>query len=176
MNELIIMTLGLIIFAFILWISIGLRFISIEKKKILSKQEILRKHLSKRHNLIPLLINSAEKRVELVGEMKNGLIIARSRAMGQAEFNAEKIEFEHDLSEWLNNFFSFVEGNEEIKKNALFLEVNIKINEIEDRIEAISSDYSKVVMLFNKHISSSINMVSVFLLRVKRENIFEFEK
>lgn len=176
MNEKIYYLLAFFVVSIGFWLTLSIREFMIAKKRILVMKEYLNKLLSKRQNLIPILLVSVEKVSVADTGLKEALLEARNLAKKEEKFNSKKIEYEMELSEKINLFFELAENNPEIKKSGYFMEVYKEIEEVEEKIEKAGIHYSQAVMEYNHNIGKKIFLVSAFLSKSKRENIFEFEK
>ncbi len=172
MIDKIIYFLAIILFLCFFWLSIKMTALFLAKKILNKEKENLQKLLTKRHNLVPILIAMSEKFAEKNEKEREELIYTRAFAIKETDFNAEKIIIENELSQKIKEYIEIYK----FLKNGLFLEIVYRIQDLSDLIENESSLYSKLVMDFNKELNKGFIMVSAKILKIKRENIFDFEK
>ena len=164
-----------LIILLLLWVIVGVRHLKYLKRQIGEQWEILDESLRKRHNLLPNLIETV--RVYDSGQevLLNKMIDGRIRAAKEYNPGAKKIEYEHDLSQVIDEVIALSKGNDELKTDTNFLELRKDIDDLEKNIELKADKYNEMVRYFNGHIKNPFLMPLASVFHFGIQNIFEVE-
>lgn len=130
----------------------------------------LETHLKQRHTLIPELITIIQKKDKL---SKNTINI-RNLAASVSGNTIRKEQYENMLSGTLKSLFDVLDHTE-ISKNSLYITQKQKIQESENKIQEICSNYNHSVAHFNHIICMFPNYLIIQHVHIEPERFFHFE-
>lgn len=102
--------------------------------------------LKRRHDLIPNLVNTVKGYAAHEQETLNKVVAARNAAMAapKDDINAQ-IKAENELQKTLRSLFALSEAYPDLKANTNFLDLQQKLNEIEENLERSRRYYNSTV-------------------------------
>lgn len=132
--------------------------------------------LKRRHDLIPNLVSTVKGYASHEQETLNQVIAARNVAMAtpQGDINAQ-IKAENMLQQSLRSLFALSEAYPDLKANTNFLELQQKLDEIEENLERSRRYYNSTVRVNNTYGESLPGILFAGLFRYQHFNFFEAE-
>jgi len=173
-NILIVVTAVLLIL--VMWIIVGVRHLRHMKESTKDGWEELDEKLRHRHDLVPNLVETIRVFNDQQERLLGKLIKQRSEAAREYSASGKKIEKEHDLSSTIDQVIDLGRIYKDLSLDTNFLEIRREIDDLEAEIEKESEKFNKVVRGYNKATKSVALRPLSALLKLKPENIFEFEK
>lgn len=142
---------GSVVFILVLWMIVGVRHLKHLKLEVANQWEITDLRIRKRQDLIPLLIESFRAHVSGQESLIEQLIAERAIAGKESLPSANKIGYEHDISDTLQKLFDIAGANPEVLKDTVFLEVKSEIVSVFDSSKADVRKYNDVIRTYNNH-------------------------
>ena len=159
----------------LLWVAVGVRHLKNLRRDIGKQWFGVDKGMRKRQDLVPLVVEVVKKYVTGQEKLVESLISERFKAAHVVVPTGAKVELEHRLTELLNKTFELGKDSVELKKDVYFLELRREIEELEKKVDNDSKQYNEVVRMYNRHRKSVMLRPLAAMMRMKAENIFEFE-
>jgi len=130
--------------------------------------------LKRRHDLIPNLMNTVKGYATHEQETFNQVIAARNKAMSasQNDINAQ-IKAENQLQQTLGKLFALSESYPDLKANSNFLDLQQKLNEIEENLERSRRYYNSTVREHNTYGESFPGTVFATMFKYQYFDFFE---
>jgi hypothetical protein len=174
LNVLIIIIAVLFIFG--LWLVVGFRHLKYLYSGVDEAWEDLGEHIRKRHNLIPILIETVRMyEKEDNKEIFEKLISARLKAAKKEAPGMEKIELEYDLTQALAPIQETGQKNADLSKDTTYLELKKEFSDIKNLIEAKTKSYNSMVRHYEKYRHLVFLRPISMLFGFGPKNIFEME-
>ena len=129
-------------------------------------------YLTKRHELIPNLVNIVKGYLKHEKETLEAVVHARSEAIKSAEPNSQ-IPFENEISSFLSKVFVLAEDYPDLKANESFNKLHIELTNVENEIANARRYYNAVVRDNNNLRESFPSMIVGSLFNFKTEKFFE---
>ncbi|MGL5829034.1 MAG: LemA family protein [Angustibacter sp.] len=129
--------------------------------------------LTRRHDLIPNLVETVKGYAAHERETLTAVIAARSQAVAPGSSPAQQAAHEGVLSAALGRLFAVAEAYPELKANQNFLELQRELTATEDRVAAARRFYNANVRAFNTKIQSVPTNVVAGLARLRAAEYFE---
>ncbi len=127
--------------------------------------------LKRRNDLIPNLIETVKGYAAHEREVLEGVTNARARALG-AGTPQEHMQADNAISGFLKSLFAVAENYPDLKADKNFLELQRKLAEAEDMIQADRRRYNEAVRELNVKMESvPLNFVAIFFRFKKAEFI-----
>ena len=82
-------------------------------------------------------------------------------------------ELDRKLVEPLNEFYRIKEEHEELMKSTAFLEIDIKLNEIEENLESYKEYYNENITKYNKLVRTFPSNIVGIMFKFKVKNFFD---
>ena len=132
--------------------------------------------LKRRHDLIPNLVNTVKGYAAHEQETLNQVIAARNTAMAvpKGDINAQ-IKAESELQQSLRSLFALSEAYPDLKANTNFLNLQQKLNEIEENLERSRRYYNSTVRENNTYGESFPGVVFAGMFKYQHFDFFEIE-
>lgn len=124
-------------------------------------------YLQKRHDLIPNIVNTVKGYAKHESETLEKVIAARNIATG-AKTPSDKLEAEAGLQGAIKTLFAVAESYPDLKANANFLDLQSKLEGVENDLANSRKYYNGVVKTFN----TKIQVVPTNIIA----NMFKFTK
>lgn len=130
--------------------------------------------LKRRHDLIPNLVNTVKGYAEHEQETFNKVIEARNAAMTapKGDINAQ-IKAEGELQQTLKSLFALSEAYPDLKANSNFLNLQEKLNEIEENLERSRRYYNSTVRENNTYGESFPGVLFAGMFHYQHFEFFE---
>jgi len=130
--------------------------------------------LKRRHDLIPNLVNTVKGYAAHESGTLEKVIQARNAAMGapKGDINAQ-IAAENQLQQSLRSIFALSENYPDLKANASFLDLQNKLNEIEEGLERSRRYYNGTVRENNNYGESFPGVLFAGMFGYKHFDFFE---
>jgi hypothetical protein len=171
--ETILYIISSVIFILLLWITLGAREIAVRKKNLNVHLNYIIAMLSKRQNMIPVLITLLKR--NFITETFTDLINARENAIKEKCLSDRKIETENVLTENLNKIFDLFGSHKDLQKSGYFLEIRSELKNLDNKLESEVNKFNKMVNDYNGIIENPFYILCVSILRYKRQNLFEIK-
>lgn len=132
--------------------------------------------LKRRHDLIPNLVSTVKGYAAHEQETLNQVISARNAAMSapKDDINAQ-IKAENQLQQTLGKLFALSEAYPNLKANTNFLDLQQKLNEIEENLERSRRYYNSTVRENNIYGESFPGVLFAGMFGYKHFDFFEVE-
>lgn len=132
--------------------------------------------LKRRHDLIPNLINTVKGYAAHEQDTLNQVISARNAAMAapQGDINAQ-IQAEGQLQQSLRSLFALGEAYPDLKANVNFMDLQQKLNEIEENLERSRRFYNSTVRQNNTYGESFPAVIFAGMFKYQHFDFFEAE-
>jgi len=132
--------------------------------------------LKRRHDLIPNLVSTVKGYASHEQETLNQVIAARNAAMSapQGDINAQ-IKAENMLQQSLRSLFALSEAYPNLKASTNFLDLQQKLNEIEENIERSRRYYNSTVRENNTYGESFPGVLFAGIFNYQHFDFFEAE-
>lgn len=132
--------------------------------------------LKRRHDLIPNLVNTVKGYAAHEQETLNQVIAARNTAMAvpKDDINAQ-IKAEGELQQTLRSLFALSEAYPDLKANTNFLDLQQKLNEIEENLERSRRYYNSTVRENNTYGESFPGVLFAQMFHYQHFEFFEAE-
>ncbi|MDP2642492.1 MAG: LemA family protein [Candidatus Peregrinibacteria bacterium] len=147
----ILIIVGAVIFMLALWVIVGLRHLKYLRLSAENQWDTVDAKIRKRHDLIPLFIESFMAHVSGQDVLIEGLIAERSIASKEYVPSANKMVYEHDISGTLGKIFNIAKTNPEALKDTVFLEVKSEIVNVFDEAKNDLKKYNETIRIYNAH-------------------------
>lgn len=170
---------GAFVFIIALWVAVGVRHLKFLKKGVDGSWEFLDEKIRKRHDLLPILIETVRAGASDSNEIPKYVqkaVLSRDLARRIYLPSGEKTEKEYYYSKGLGDLIWFGEENETVSKNTSFLELREEVQALNSDIENRSKEYNENVRIFNSGLKIFLLKPLSFLMGFKQALIFEFEK
>jgi LemA protein len=132
--------------------------------------------LKRRHDLIPNLVNTVKGYAAHEQETLNQVIAARNAAMAAPKGNINtQIKAEQGLQAGLGKLFALAEGYPDLKANTNFLDLQEKLNEIEENLERSRRYYNSTVRENNTYGESFPGVLFAGNFKYQHFEFFEAE-
>lgn len=132
--------------------------------------------LKRRHDLIPNLVSTVKGYASHEQDTLNQVIAARNAAMSapQGDINAQ-IKAEGALQQTLRSLFALSESYPDLKANTNFLDLQQKLDEIEENLERSRRYYNSTVRENNTYGESFPGVLFASLFNYQSFDFFEAE-
>lgn len=147
----ILIIVGAVIFILALWVIVGVRHLKYLRLSAENQWEVVDAKIRKRHDLIPLFIESFRAHVSGQDVLIERLIAERSIASKEYVPSANKMVYEHDISATLGKIFDIAKTNSEVLKDTVFLEVKSEIVNVFDAAKNDLKRYNEIIRTYNVH-------------------------
>ena len=133
--------------------------------------------LRRRYDLIPNLVETVKGYAEHEKSTLDSVIHARNAAMAvpTGDINAQ-IKAENQLQQSLRSIFALSEAYPDLKANANFLDLQQKLNEIEDNLERARRYYNGSVRENNTYGESVPGVLVASLFKYQKFDYFETDE
>ncbi|MCK9186822.1 LemA family protein [Candidatus Gracilibacteria bacterium] len=142
---------GAVIFVLVLWGIVGFRHLKHLKLDSENQWEVLDEKIRKRQDLVPLLVESFRRHVSGQEQLVEQLIAQRAIASKESMPTANKIAYEHDISDTLEKLFEIAKVNPDILKDTVFLEVKSEMAGVFDSAKSEVKKYNEIIRRYNSH-------------------------
>lgn len=165
--------LGILLLLFIYVITIFNRFVK-NKNMVKDAWSNIDVALKRRYDLIPNLVETVKGYVQHEKSTLEAVINARNAAMEvpPTDINA-KINAENRLQQGLRSIFALGEAYPELKANANFLDLQEKLDHIEENLERSRRYYNGTVRENNTYGESVPGALFAIMFRYEHFNFFE---
>ena len=127
--------------------------------------------LTKRHDLIPNLVEAAKKFMSHEKELLTNITALRSKAMESS--GHEKMEAENHLGSMLGQLNVAMENYPDIKSSQNILQLQAALNETEEQISASRNAYNAAVVRLNNQVESFPSSIVAKVFNFKPAEVFE---
>lgn len=167
--------LGIIILIVVLIISIFNKFVS-NRNLVKDAWSNIDVALKRRYDLIPNLVNTVKAYAKHEQETFSKVTEARTAAMSTSsdDINAQ-IKAENALQSTLRSLFAVAEAYPELKANQNFMDLQQKLNEIEENLERSRRYYNSTVRVNNTYGESFPGVVFAGMFNYTHFDYFEVE-
>lgn len=134
--------------------------------------------LKRRHDLIPNLVNTVKGYAAHERETLNEVVQARNAAVSatkNGDIN-DQIKAENQLQQTLGKLFALREAYPDLKANQNFLDLQQKLNEIEENLERSRRYYNGTVRQNNTYGESLPGVIFADMFGYKHFDFFEVEE
>jgi hypothetical protein len=176
MNVTIIATLSSFLFLVVLWLAVGIRHLKQAKKGLDNSWEFVDEKIRKRHDTVPVLIECVRMEGVELGEIVERAVAIRDQARRNYFANGDKTSQEYELSKVIDEMVALGVKSEKVSRSTNFLEIKKDLEDLDTDIENRSRDYNETVRKYNETIKFFVLLPFVYLLKLKKALIFEFEK
>jgi len=163
-------------FILLLWIVVGVRHLVTLKKEIRDKWEMVDEKLRKRQDIVPLLIETVRDYTDQQEGLIEDLIVARRLAAKEYNPGEQKIEYEYDLTTYINKMIDLEKNYDDLSKDTIFLGLKKQIDDLENSIEQSSREYNEFVRKYNSSRNFALLRPLAAVFNYKVEDIFEVEE
>ncbi len=172
----ILLILAVIVVAAILFAIVYNRFVK-NKNMVKDAWSNIDVALKRRYDLIPNLVETVKGYAAHEKKTLDSVIMARNAAMAVPpdEINA-KIKAENQLQQTLRSIFALSEAYPDLKANASFLDLQQKLNEIEENLERSRRYYNGTVRENNTYGESLPGVLFAGMLNYQHFEYFEVEE
>lgn len=132
--------------------------------------------LKRRYDLIPNLVETVKNYAKHESKTLESVINARNMAMSLNGSTTQKEQHENMLSGALKSLFAVAENYPDLKANQNFLDLQAKLTDTEDKIQASRQFYNTAVMALNRKIRIFPNNLIAERFGIKPEHFFELEE
>lgn len=132
--------------------------------------------LKRRYDLIPNLIETVKGYAKHEAKTLENVINARNMAMSINGSSVQKEQHENMLSGALKSIFALSESYPDLKANQNFLDLQVRIADTEDKIQAARQYYNTAVMSLNRKIRIFPNNIIANRFGITEEHFFELEE
>lgn len=130
--------------------------------------------LKLRHELIPKLMDIVKGYATYEQDTFNQIVVARNKAMEAPVNNiSSQINAEKELQQALNRLSIVVESYPDLKANASFLDLQLKMSEVEERLERTRRYYNSTVRVNNTFGESIPGVFFVAIFKYQHFVFFE---
>lgn len=129
--------------------------------------------LTRRHDLIPNLVEAVKGYASHERETLDAVIHARNAATQPGTTPAQQAQQEGELSATLGRLFALTEAYPDLKANQNFLALQAELSSTEDRIASGRRYYNAVVRELNTKVESVPSNIVAGVAKVGREEYFE---
>lgn len=170
-----IVIIGIIILAVVLMVGIFNRFVK-NKNTVQDAWSNIDVALKRRYDLIPNLVETVKGYASHEKETLEAVIQARNAAMAvpSTDIN-QQIAAENQLQKTLRSIFALSEAYPDLKANTNFLQLQDKLNEIEENLEKARRYYNGTVRENNTYGESFPGVVFAGMFSYKHFDYFEAE-
>ncbi len=131
--------------------------------------------LTRRHDLIPNLVETVKGYAAHERETLSAVIAARSQAVAPGSSPAQQAAHEGVLTAALGRLFAVAEAYPDLKANQNFLELQRELTATEDRVAASRRFYNANVRAFNTKIQTIPTNIVAGLAKMQTAEYFEAE-
>lgn len=142
---------GSAVFILILWGIVGFRHLKNLELSAKNQWETIDAKIRKRHDLIPLFIESFRAHVSGQETLIERLIAERSIASKEYMPGANKMVYEHAISDTLGEIYNIAKVNPEVMKDTIFLEVKSEIVSVFESTRNDLKRYNDTIREYNDH-------------------------
>lgn len=168
--------LGILVVVGLLFVSMYNKLVSL-KNKVLEAWSGIDVQLKRRYDLIPNLVNTVKGYAAHESGTLEKVIQARNMAMsaGSSDINAQ-VSAENALSGTLKSLFALSENYPDLKANASFLDLQKKLNEIEESLANARRYYNALVRDNNTAIEAFPTNLIAGQFNFEKYAFFEIEE
>ena len=171
-----ITVLSAVVLMLLLWGFFARSYLMEAKKRLTEQWQAIVAGLNKRHDLMPNLVETVRMYTNNQEEILAELIAVRQRTMRLPRLDAEKIEWEHKLSQLVNRLIDFGRTMQDLSMDTNFLELRKETADLEESIASHTEHYNEMVRAYNELIVKTWMKPWSKMLGYKPKNIFEMEK
>jgi len=167
--------IGIIVLLAVLVISIFNKFVS-NKNLVKDAWSNIDVALKRRHDLIPNLVNTVKGYATHEQETLTKVIEARTTAMSASSGDInDQIKAENALQSTLRSLFAIAEAYPDLKANQNFLDLQQKLNEIEENLERSRRYYNSTVRVNNTYGESFPGVIFAGMFNYTHFDYFEVD-
>jgi LemA protein len=130
--------------------------------------------LKRRHDLIPNIVESVKGYMQHERQTLEQVTALRAQASGAAGVK-EKAALENDITRSFKTIFAVAENYPDLKANQNFLDLQVRLAEVEDEIQLARRYYNGTVRDFNIKVQSFPSNIVANMFQFKIEQFFEIE-
>jgi len=131
--------------------------------------------LTRRHDLIPNLVETVKGYAAHERETLEAVISARTAAVAPGSSPAQQAQQENVLTAALGRLFAVAEAYPDLKANQNFLELQRELTDTEDRLAASRRFYNANVRSLNTKVETVPSNIVAGLCNIERAEYFEAE-
>ena len=128
--------------------------------------------LKNRNDLIPNLVETVKGYAKHEKETLNEVIEARSK-MASASTPEDEMKASGEVSKALGKLFALAESYPDLKANTNFLDLQNKLNEIEEKIRYARQFYNDSVLTYKNKLEMFPSNIVASMFKFKPESFFE---
>lgn len=132
--------------------------------------------LKRRYDLIPNLVETIKNYARHESKTLENLVNARNMAMSLNGSTVQKEQHENMLTGALKSVFALAENYPDLKANQNFLDLQNKLTDTEDKIQAARQYYNTAVLSLNRKIRIFPSNVIASWFQITQEHFFELEE
>lgn len=167
--------IGIIVLLAVLVISIFNKFVS-NKNLVKDAWSNIDVALKRRHDLIPNLVNTVKGYATHEQETLSKVIEARTTAMSASSGDInDQIKAENALQSTLRSLFAIAEAYPDLKANQNFMDLQQKLNEIEENLERSRRYYNSTVRVNNTYGESFPGVIFAGMFNYTHFDYFEVD-
>lgn len=171
----VIIIILIIVSAIVMWgVGIYNKAVSLETKVDTAWAEV-ENQLQRRYDLVPDLVNVANKYAENEKEIINSVVNARA-SMAGATTSDDKIEASKELESAISRLLVVVENYPELKSNEQYIRVMDEMAGTENRIAVARRDYNEAVETYNIKIKTFPTLLFKGMLGAEERELFEVQE
>tara|TARA_R100000353_G_scaffold176104_1_gene149051 strand:- start:39375 stop:39935 length:561 start_codon:yes stop_codon:yes gene_type:complete len=174
--SIIFLFLGVIIVVALLFVIVYNRFVK-NRNMVKDAWSNIDVALKRRYDLIPNLVETVKGYAAHEKTTLSQIVEARNAAMAVPSDNInEKIKAENQLQQTLRSIFALSEAYPDLKANTNFLDLQQKLNEIEENLERSRRYYNGTVRENNTYGESLPGVLFAGMLNYKHFDYFEVDQ
>lgn len=131
--------------------------------------------LKRRYDLVPNLVETVKSYAKHESKTLENLVNARNMAMSLNGSTTQKEQHENMLTGALKSVFALAENYPDLKANQNFLDLQNKLTDTEDKIQAARQYYNTAVMSLNRKIRIFPSNLIAARFGIAQEHFFELE-
>lgn len=126
-------------------------------------------YLKKRYDLVPNLVEIVKGHAAHEKEVFENIANARAKVM-EAQDEVTTVKGDNELNKSLKNLFMVAEQYPNLKTNASFIELQKKLNDLEDELAAARRAYNAAATEYNTTLETfPTNLVGILMRKKQRE-------
>lgn len=167
-------TPAIILLILLLWLAFIYNQFIRERNLIREAWSGIDTQLKRRHDLIPLLVDSVKGYMQYEQSLLKEVTELRGRSMNSSSPKV-KGEAERVLSERLRSLFALAEAYPDLKSSTTVLDLQKNLSELEDQIQLARRYYNGTVRNFNIRVESFPSNFVAQLFRFRQHEYFQLD-
>lgn len=164
----------ILVILIIIWVAVVYNKALSWRMKVENSLSQIDVQLKTKAELIPNLVEVTRRYAEHELEIFERTTVARSQMLG-AMTTVDAVKVDSELTMYIDKIFALSESYPDLKSDALFLDLQRQIREIEDKIAMYRQFYNDTVMLNNRYIQTFPNIIIARLFGFKGKEYLRFD-